>query len=153
MPSFPRRWCPRPVEALPGLLVFLALQALFFASYRIDDVYIHLTYARGLAETGGLHYNGVVVNAMSAPAWALLLAAGLLTGLPPLAVAKGLGLTCTALALALAVGLASRRGAEGAPCWAVGVAAAAAPWFAKFAATGMEVGLADWPPASRRTPS
>lgn len=142
MTSTLRRWCPRPADAGWGLFAFLALQLAFFRGYRIDDVYIHLTYARGLAETGGLHYNGVVVNAMSSPAWALLLAVGLVAGLPPLLLAKGLGFACTALALALAAGLAARRGAGPAACRAAGVAAAAAPWFAKFAATGMEVGLA-----------
>lgn len=68
----------------------------------MDDSYIHLVYARNLAQQGRLFFNSSGEHGVgsTSPIWVLLLAGGLKIGLPGTLVAKAIGLlslfvTCT----------------------------------------------------------
>jgi arabinofuranosyltransferase len=109
----------------------------------LDDSWIHLHFARNLAEGAGFSYNpGVPVSGSTAPLWTLLLAGAVALWGASVTTAKALGVTC-----ALAAALVVRRAALawGAPPAAALVAAVALLWsgpFAWGALSGMEVTLA-----------
>ena len=113
------------------------------AGFPLDDAWIHLHFARNIAEGAGFSYNpGVPVAGSTAPLWTLLLALGVAVFGSSVAVAKIVG-TLTALAAtivtrraAIAWG-ASRLGALGG---AIGLAWTGA--MAWGALSGMEVTLA-----------
>jgi hypothetical protein len=130
--------------AVPLVWLLLRERAVAGApGFPLDDSWIHLQFARHLAEGAGFAYNaGHPVSGSTAPLWTLLLAAGALVAGPTLAMAKTLGVT-TALAAALVL----RRAAVafGAPRPAALVAAVAFLWTgaaAWGALSGMEVMLA-----------
>jgi hypothetical protein len=111
--------------------------------FPLDDSWIHLQFARNLAEGAGFSYNpGTQVAGSTAPLWTLLLAGAVRLGGARLLVAKVLGISCVIAAalvtrrLVLAVGAdrAAGRGAGVALLWAGPIA-----W---GALSGMEVGLA-----------
>jgi len=113
------------------------------AGFPLDDSWIHLHFARNLAEGAGFAYNpGVPVAGSTAPLWTLLLAAGARVAGASLVMVKTLG-----VAGALAAALVLRRAALawGASPPAALVAAVALVWsgpFAWGALSGMEVTLA-----------
>jgi arabinofuranosyltransferase len=113
------------------------------AGFPLDDSWIHLHFARNLAEGAGFAYNpGVPVAGSTAPLWTLLLAAGALVAGASVVMAKTLG-----VAAATATALLLRRTARawGASPAAALVAAIALSWsgpFAWGALSGMEVTLA-----------
>ena len=113
------------------------------AGFPLDDSWIHLHFARNLAEGAGFAYNpGVPVAGSTAPLWTLLLAAGARVAGASLVMVKTLG-----VAGALAAALVLRRAAVawGASPPAALVAAVALVWsgpFAWGALSGMEVTLA-----------
>lgn len=78
--------------AVSGIsLIFLLPSPLEFP---MDDAYIHLVYARNLAESGRLYFSmpDEIGVATSSLVWVLLLAAGHLLGLPMILVSKTLGI-------------------------------------------------------------
>jgi hypothetical protein len=113
------------------------------AGFPLDDSWIHLHFARNIAEGSGFSYNrGVPVAGSTAPAWTLLLAGTSAFLGPGLAVVKGLG-----IALTLAAALLTRRAALawGAHPAAALVAAVAFAWSGPVvwgALSGMEIPLA-----------
>jgi hypothetical protein len=113
------------------------------AGFPLDDSWIHLHFARNLAEGAGFAYNpGVPVSGSTAPLWTLLLAAAAAIAGPTLAMAKALGVVAT-----LAAGLLTRRAAA---AWGVpeplalgaGAALVASGALTWGALSGMEVSLA-----------
>jgi hypothetical protein len=130
--------------ALP-LAIFLLRERLIAgaAGFPLDDAWIHLHFARNLAEGAGFAYNpGVPVAGSTAPAWTLLLAAGAAAAGPSLTMAKALG-----VGAALGAALLLRRAALawGAAPAAARAAAVALVWTGPFvwgALSGMEVTLA-----------
>jgi arabinofuranosyltransferase len=113
------------------------------AGFPLDDSWIHLHFARNLAEGAGFAYNpGRPVAGSTAPLWTLLLAAGVLVGGASVATAKVLGAAC-----ALGAAVLTRRAAQawGAPPGVAVVAGVALLWtgpIAWGALSGMEVTLA-----------
>lgn len=113
------------------------------SGFPLDDSWIHLHFARNLAEGRGFAYNpGHPVAGSTAPLWTLLLAAGAALAGPSVGLAKTLGTAC-----ALAAALLSRRAALawGAPPAVALVAGVALLWtgaIAWGALSGMEVTLA-----------
>jgi len=113
------------------------------AGFPLDDSWIHLHFARNLAEGAGFAYNpGVPVAGSTAPLWTLLLAAGARIAGASIFMAKTLG-----IAAALAAALLLRRAALawGASRPTALVAAIALCWSGPFvwgALSGMEVTLA-----------
>src|SRR3989442_14962791 len=129
---------------LPLGLYILREQALAGASgFPLDDSWIHLHFARNIAEGAGFAYNpGVPMAGSTAPLWTLLLAAGARVAGASLVMVKTLGVAC-----ALAAALVLRRAALawGASPPAALVAAIALLWsgpVAWGALSGMEVTLA-----------
>ena len=90
-----------------ALVVFLFQEARIAGApgFPLDDSWIHLHFARNLAEGSGFAYNpGRPVAGSTAPLWTLLLAAGIAVGVPPFWAAKILGSLLT-----LVGGLVARR--------------------------------------------
>jgi arabinofuranosyltransferase len=127
------------------LALFLARERLIAGAwgFPLDDSWIHLHFARNLAEGHGFAYNpGRPVAGSTAPLWTLLLAAGAFVAGASVAMAKTLGVAC-----ALAAALLTRRAARawGAPPVIALVAGVALLWtgpIAWGALSGMEVTLA-----------
>jgi hypothetical protein len=113
------------------------------AGFPLDDSWIHLHFARNIAEGAGFSYNpGVPVAGSTAPLWTLLLALGAVVFGSSMAMAKAIGVI-TALATALVVRRAAM--AWGAGRLAALGAAIALGWtgaMAWGALSGMEVTLA-----------
>jgi hypothetical protein len=111
--------------------------------FPLDDAWIHLHFARNLAEGAGFAYNpGRPVAGSTAPLWTLLLAAGALLGGASVTMAKLLGVACT-----LGAAVLTRRAAQawGAPPGVAVVAGVALLWAGPIvwgALSGMEVSLA-----------
>ncbi|HEY5982957.1 MAG TPA: hypothetical protein VIU38_05745 [Anaerolineales bacterium] len=82
-------------------LLFLLPHA---AEFPMDDAYIHLVYARNLAEHGSLDFNFPGERGVGSTSllWVLLLAAGLKVGIPMAVLAKALGIA-SLIALSLGV--------------------------------------------------
>jgi hypothetical protein len=150
-----RRGASRAVKWRDDLLVVLAplLPLVLFvarerqiagaAGFPLDDSWIHLHFARNLAEGAGFSYNpGTPVAGSTAPLWTLLLAAGAVAFGSSLATAKAIGIAAT-----LATALLTRRAALafGAPPAAAVIAAIGFLWTGPGtwgALSGMEVSLA-----------
>ena len=113
------------------------------AGFPLDDSWIHLHFARNLAEGAGFSYNpGVPVSASTAPLWTLVLGAATWLVGPGILVAKTLGVLA---AIGAAMLLRRAAIAWGAAPPAALVAAIALLWsgpFAWGALSGMEVTLA-----------
>jgi hypothetical protein len=113
------------------------------AGFPLDDSWIHLHFARNLAEGAGFAYNpGVPVSGSTAPLWTLLLGAGALVAGPTLGLAKALGIIAT-----IGAGLLTRRaaaawGASGPLALWAGVALVVTGALTWGALSGMEVSLA-----------
>ena len=129
---------------LPLVLFVARERAIAGASgFPLDDSWIHLHFARNLAEGHGFAYNpGRPVAGSTAPLWTLLLAAGAVVAGASVATAKTLGAIC-----GLAAALVTRRAAVawGVPPMVALVAAVALLWtgaLAWGALSGMEVTLA-----------
>lgn len=111
--------------------------------FPLDDSWIHLQFARNLAEGAGFAYNpGTPVAGSTAPLWTLLLAAAVRLGGAQLWVAKLSGIVCTLAAALLTRRLALALGAERAGARVAGVAFLWAGPVAWGALAGMEVSLA-----------
>jgi len=131
--------------ALVPLALFLARERQIAGAvgFPLDDAWIHLHFARNLAEGAGFAYNpGRPMAGSTAPLWTLALAAGAAVLGPSLALAKALG-----VAGALGAALLTRRAAAafGAPPAAALLAAVGLLWtgpMAWGALSGMEVTLA-----------
>jgi hypothetical protein len=126
-----------------GLFVAVERSVAGTSGFPLDDSWIHLHFARNLAEGGGFAYNpGRPVAGSTAPLWTLLLGGGALVAGASVAVAKALG-----VAGALGAAVLTRRAALawGAPPSVAVVAGVALLWtgpVAWGALSGMEVTLA-----------
>jgi arabinofuranosyltransferase len=138
-------------DLLIGLAATVALAFFAFrerqiagtAGFPLDDAWIHLHFARNLAEGAGFSYNpGTAVAGSTAPLWTLILAAGMLVGGPSLGLVKVLGIVGT-----LTTGLLTRRaavawGASEPAALAAGIGVVASGALTWGALSGMEVSLA-----------
>src|SRR5262249_37035023 len=131
--------------ALPPLVLFAARERLIAgaAGLPLDDSWIHLQFARNLAEGAGFSFNpGHPVAGPPAPLWTPPLRRGAPRVPASLWTAKALGIVVT-----LGAGLLTRRAvlAWGVPADAALVAAAALMWMGPVvwgSLSGMEVSLA-----------
>jgi hypothetical protein len=102
------------VAGVVPLALFLATERSIVgtAGFPLDDSWIHLHFARNLAEGAGFAYNpGRPVAGSTAPLWTLLLAAGAATAGASVAMAKVVGVACALGAAVLARRAASAWGA------------------------------------------
>jgi arabinofuranosyltransferase len=130
--------------AVPLTLFLLREQQIAGAAgFPLDDSWIHLHFARNLAEGAGFSYNpGVPVAGSTAPLWTLLLAAGAVLVGPSLALAKVLGVVATVVAGALTRRAALAWSASPGVALAAGIALVWTGPLAWGALSGMEVSLA-----------
>jgi len=113
------------------------------AGFPLDDSWIHLHFARNLAEGHGFAYNpGHWVAGSTAPLWTLLLAAVALVAGASVLTAKAVGFACTLGAALLTRRAALAWGAAPNAALAAGVALLWTGALAWGALSGMEVTLA-----------
>lgn len=113
------------------------------SSFPLDDSWIHLQFARNLAEGHGFSYNpGVPVAGSTAPLWTLVLAGAFALGGVAPAWAKVLGIAATLAAALLTHRLIAIWTSRRALAVAGGVVAALAGPLSWGALSGMEVSLA-----------
>ena len=113
------------------------------AGFPLDDSWIHLHFARNLAEGGGFSYNpGHPVAGSTAPLWTVLLAAGALLAGASVTLAKVLGTACALIAAVLTRRAALAWGASPAVATAAGIALLWMGPIAWGSLSGMEVTLA-----------
>ena len=113
------------------------------AGFPLDDSWIHLHFARNLAEGAGFAYNpGRPIAGSTAPLWTLLLAAGATGVGASVGLAKALGVICALGAAVLTRRAALAWGAPPAVAVVAGVALLWAGPIAWGALSGMEVTLA-----------
>ncbi len=125
-----------------AVLILLALQVVL-KDYIVDDTFIHLTFARNLAEGHGFSFNpDIPTYGVTAPLWTLLLAFLAKFFMIGPALAKALSIICgvsTVLAfrlLAGTIGLTDRSANAATMVWGVNV------WLTRWTASGMEAALA-----------
>jgi hypothetical protein len=129
-----------------GLIVGLLLATVLMwpiRGYLTDDTFIHLQYARHLADGSGLVFNvGERVYGCTSPLWVTLLADGMLLGLDGLSVARAIGFVSTLLSVGLFLQLL-RRTVNDPAIRAIGtVVWAGHAWMIRWSLSGMETPLA-----------
>jgi hypothetical protein len=111
--------------------------------FPLDDSWIHLHFARNIAEGAGFSYNpGVPVAGSTAPLWTLLLGAAFAIAGPSVAVVKALGVIATLAAALVTAGAAAAWGASPVAALASAVALLWTGAMGWGALSGMEVSLA-----------
>ena len=129
-----------------ALVMGLALAALLMwplRGYVTDDTFIHLQYARHLADGKGLVFNvGERVYGGTSPLWAALLAEAMALGLDGLRAARALGMMAALVSIVLFLQLLRRTVATPALRAAGTVAWAAHAWMLRWSTSGMESALA-----------
>lgn len=113
------------------------------AGFPLDDSWIHLQFARNLADGAGFSYNpGAPVAGSTAPLWTLLLALGVLVAGASVVTVKAFGIACVAAASLVTRRAARAWGAPAPVATAAGLTLAWLPPMVWGALSGMEVGLA-----------
>ncbi len=129
-----------------GLALALALAALLMwpvRHYVTDDTYIHLQYARHLAQGEGLVFNaGERVYGCTSPLWVTLIADGIAVGLDGMLVAKVLGALATLASVGLFLQLMRRTLLSPGLRAAATVAWSGHAWMLRWSMSGMETPLA-----------
>ncbi|NQT35043.1 hypothetical protein HQ587_07630 [bacterium] len=123
-------------------VILLTLQIPLF-DYIVDDAFIHLTFARNLAQGNGFAFNpGEPTYGSTAPLWTMILAFFSLLFTPGLGMAKALSIIFGLLTipafrlLAGNIGLTRKSADIATIVWAVNV------WLVRWTASGMEATLA-----------
>jgi hypothetical protein len=110
--------------------------------FPLDDTWIHLVYARSLANLGWFYYNpGIAEAGMSSPLWVVALAIPIKLGLGPVVAAKSVSITFGILTSIMVYHLALELTDRRSIAWIAGLAVAAEPNFAFARVSGMEVPL------------
>lgn len=113
------------------------------AGFPLDDSWIHLHFARNIAEGAGFSYNeGVPVAGSTAPAWTVLLAGALALGPSPVVLVKILGALAMVSAAVLTRHAAVAWGTPPLPALLMAIALAGSGPLVWGALSGMEVTLA-----------
>lgn len=110
--------------------------------FPLDDAWIHLQFARNVAEGHGFSFNaGIPSSGSTAPLWTLLLAIPLAIGLAPVTAGVLLGETCLFLAAISALLLTRRLTGSRAAGLLAAVSVVATPRLVWAGLSGMEVPL------------
>jgi hypothetical protein len=135
-----------------GLAILSVVWFVYSYGYIEDDAYIHLEFARSMAEGHGFAFNGLVTNGDTAPLWVLVLVALHSLGIEWMVSAKlacVLGLVSTVLALLYLVrDLDERQGRFQLLAPAAVLVTVLNPFFVHWSFSGMEsvtaVGISLW---------
>lgn len=140
----------RPRWILALSLAWVTAWLWFTWPYWEDDAYIHLEYARSLAEGHGFSFNNRLSNGDTAPLWVLWLAWPMQLGMPGLWAGKLLALLCCATTLAVLWQFARRLQHDlkldhsDPAAWSLALFVSS-PYFCYWAFSGMEaVTAAGW---------
>ena len=110
--------------------------------FPLDDSWIHLQFARNVAEGHGFSFNpGVPSSGSTAPLWTLVLSVPLALGLGPIAAGKVLGVLLVIVAALAAALLTERLCGSSWAALLAGVAVAITPRMVWAGLSGMEVPL------------
>lgn len=110
--------------------------------FPLDDSWIHLQFARNLADGQGFSFNpGVPSSGSTAPLWTILLSVPLAAGLSPVLAGKLLGVALVALTAVSGAMLARRLDGSAWCALLAGVAIAISPRVVWAGLSGMEVPL------------
>lgn len=133
-----------PAAGVPLALFLMSERRLAgVAGFPLDDSWIHLHFARNLAEGGGFAYNaGVPVAGSTGPLWTVVLGVGATIAGASVLLAKVLGVGATLGAAALTHRAALAWGASAPAALVASVALLWAPGMGWGALSGMEVSLA-----------
>jgi hypothetical protein len=113
------------------------------AGFPLDDAWIHLQFARNLAEGAGFSFNpGVPVAGSTAPLWTLLLGAAFALAGPSIVIVKVIGVAVTLAAALITRQAALAWGASGPAALAAALAVLWTGPLAWGSLSGMEVPLA-----------
>ncbi len=130
----------------PLVLIAFALFVLLVFPLRdtiVDDTYIHLVYARNLAEAGELSFNrGDPTYGATSPLWVGLLALLYKTGADPVIGCRVLSWLFALCTIALVHRLARRSGCDPFTALCAALVMAAEAWFLRWTAVGMETSFA-----------
>jgi hypothetical protein len=138
-----------PAQDLPGLLLLASALGFFLLDawqlrHPLDDAYISYRYAQNWVDGSGLVYNpGEYVEGFTNLLWTVLVAGGIVLGLPApgagwcLGVASGIGALAATWALARSWLPADRAALAGLAPWIV----LASPAFPRWALSGLETPL------------
>jgi hypothetical protein len=111
--------------------------------YLTDDTFIHLQYARHLADGQGLVFNrGERVYGCTSPLWVTLIADGMALGFDGLAVARAIGVVATLASVGFFMQLMRRTLVSPELRALATVAWASHAWMIRWSASGMETPLA-----------
>ncbi|MCC6350615.1 MAG: hypothetical protein IT347_13600 [Candidatus Eisenbacteria bacterium] len=128
------------------LVLALALAAALMwpvRGYLTDDTFIHLQYARHLAEGKGFVFNpGERVYGSTSPLWVALIADGIALGFGGLATARVLGAVATLASVVLFLQLMRRNLRLPVLRGLATIVWAAHPWMIRWSVSGMETPLA-----------
>jgi 4-amino-4-deoxy-L-arabinose transferase-like glycosyltransferase len=133
----------RPHQLLiVGFVLFLLL--LYpLRSTLVDDTYIHLVYARNLAEAGELSFNrGDPTYGATSPLWVGLLALLYKAGMDLISGCRLLSLLSALCSIALVYRLARRTGCGEFAALMAALVMSAEAWFIRWSAVGMETSFA-----------
>ena len=126
---------------LLGAVVVAALWP--FRGYVTDDTYIHLQFARNLAQGYGFAFEeGRQVYGFTSPLWVMLLGAAERLGLPGLPAARVLGLFFTFASIAGVHALSKEWMRDRRFVWTATIAWALDAWLLRWTYSGMETSLA-----------
>jgi hypothetical protein len=131
------------IWAIPAAILSMFLLLVYWG-YAGDDTFIHMQYARNMAEGNGFSFNaGSPSYGSTGPLWTLLLAGvGSLSAGDYLIAAKGMGYLCSALAVVAFFFLARQVLVHRVPTVTATLAFVVDPWFLKWGGSGMETPLA-----------
>lgn len=141
--TFQAPWAPiERAGLLAALLLSLALMWPV-RGYLTDDTFIHLQYARHLAQGEGIVFNrGEREYGCTSPLWVALIADGIGFGLDGLTVARVLGMVATLASVALFLQLMRRTLQSPALRAFATIAWAGQAWMLRWSTSGMETPLA-----------
>lgn len=127
-----------------GVALLLAAALMWpVRGYLTDDTFIHLQYARHLAEGSGFVFNpGERVYGSTSPLWVALIADGIALGLDGLFTARLLGAVATLSSVVLFLQLMRRNLRMPELRGLATIAWAAHPWMIRWSVSGMETPLA-----------
>ncbi len=125
-----------------GFVLFVIL-AYPLKNTLVDDTYIHLVYARNLAEAGELSFNrGDPTYGATSPLWVGLLASLHRAGVDLLVGCRLLSWLSALCSIALVYRLARRVGCDSFTALSAALVMSAEAWFLRWSAVGMETSFA-----------
>ena len=125
------------------VVAFFYITIVLHYSYTPDDTYIYLQYARNIAGGDGFSFNPNSPSyGVTGPLWALLIAAGVKSGLDPFIVAKTFDILFASLSIVVVYVLSVSLIRDRVYAFIAALVFSLDAWFLRWSASGMETSLA-----------